>query len=254
MLLHIKKLGNPKSPPILFLHGFMGQGSDWTDLAQDLSKDYYCLLLDLPGHGDSPSFDLKSFKEAAQLIIDSISDLGEKFNLIGYSMGGRMGLYLILNFPHLFNKAIIESSSPGIKDDQEREIRFQQDRSIFENVNSQDKFISFLKRWYKNPLFGKIQRGPLIEKKTLNDPQKLRKAINLLSVGNQPSLWEKIKELEVPTLYLSGQEDKKYTGIGKEVVKLSPIMNLSVFKNTGHITHLENPIEFGSKVKSFLSK
>ena len=54
----------------------MGRGSDWEELATDLSKDYYCLLLDLPGHGDSPIGDQKTFDDVAELIIRSIEGLG----------------------------------------------------------------------------------------------------------------------------------------------------------------------------------
>ena len=169
-------------------------------------------------------------------------------------MGGRMGLYLILKFPHLFKRAIIESAGPGIKSSKERVIRFNKDLTLLKDLKSKEEMTSFLNKWYESPLFGKISKKTLIESKSANNPQILNKAIALLSVGNQPSLWEGLEDLKIPTLYLSGQDDEKYTEIGKEIVKLSPLINTSVFENCAHLTHLENPELFKSEVTSFLSK
>jgi 2-succinyl-6-hydroxy-2,4-cyclohexadiene-1-carboxylate synthase len=232
----------------------MGRGSDWQDLATDLSKDYYCLLLDLPGHGNSPIGNTKTFHDVAELIIKSIDDLEKKIDVVGYSMGGRIAFYLILKFPHLFNRAIIESASPGIKSEKDKRDRYQKDLALLKDLKSKEEMISFLKKWYTNPLFGKISKTTLIEKKSANNPQILNKAQALLSVGNQPSLWKELENLKIPTLYLSGQRDEKYTKIGNEIAKLSPLIITYVFKDCAHITHLENPDKFRLEIESFLSK
>ena len=39
------------APPIVFLHGFLGDSSDWKPLACALSKHRRCIIIDLPGHG-----------------------------------------------------------------------------------------------------------------------------------------------------------------------------------------------------------
>ena len=45
--------GHPERPTVLFLHGFLGSSADWNDVVAALEKDFYCLVVDLPGHGDS---------------------------------------------------------------------------------------------------------------------------------------------------------------------------------------------------------
>ncbi|RLA62938.1 MAG: 2-succinyl-6-hydroxy-2,4-cyclohexadiene-1-carboxylate synthase [Epsilonproteobacteria bacterium] len=251
MKLDIKNIGNPKNPPILFLHGFMGKGSDWSKLATELSQNYYCHLIDLPGHGKSTA-EVENLKDLTRLILDSLSPK-KKLTIIGYSMGGRIALYMILTFPELFNKAIIESASPGIKNIKERETRYQSDLNLLSDIKS---FRSFLNSWYENPLFGDLTglKETLIEEKLENDPEKLKSALKFLSVGNQPNLWEMIKKLSVPTLYISGDRDKKYSQIGEELTELSPMITKKVIKNAAHITHLQNPKEFNTQVALFLSK
>lgn len=250
MKLKIKKIGNPENPPMLFLHGFMGRGSDWTDIANSFSKNYHCLLLDLPGHGDSP-IEVTNFNELGDIILKSIGTQ-KKITIMGYSMGGRIALYLILTYPHLFEKAIIESASPGIKSKEEREIRYQKDLNLLKDVKD---LRPFLRAWYDNPLFGALGSiiETLIKKKLENDPKKLQSSLRAFSVGNQPNLWDKLQELSVPTLYISGNEDEKYTKIGQELEGLSLKINREVIQNCAHITHLQNPEKFKSFVNTFLS-
>ena len=50
--LHTITLGNPSLPRIVFLHGFLGSGSDWLPVTRELQNDYCCLMVDLPGHGE----------------------------------------------------------------------------------------------------------------------------------------------------------------------------------------------------------
>ena len=42
---------SPRNPPMVFLHGFMGAMGDWTAIANGLSSDRDCFVIDLPGHG-----------------------------------------------------------------------------------------------------------------------------------------------------------------------------------------------------------
>ena len=42
-----------KKPPVVFLHGFMGAKGDWTAIANGLSSDHDCFVIDLPGHGNT---------------------------------------------------------------------------------------------------------------------------------------------------------------------------------------------------------
>ena len=250
MKLNIKKIGESHNPPFIFLHGLMGEGEDWYELAKYFSDKYYCLLVDLPGHGKSTS-EVSGFKALAKLILDSVNQ-NDKLNVIGYSMGGRVALYLILNFPNLFNKAVIESASPGIQSQNEREKRYKSDLDLFSNIRG---FRSFLEEWYENPIFGDLKglKEPIIERKLENDPIRLKKTIKALSVGIQPNFWERIKKLKVPTLYLSGEKDLKYTQIGKDLAKLSPAITNKVINNSGHITHLQNKKEFKSQIENYLN-
>jgi 2-succinyl-6-hydroxy-2,4-cyclohexadiene-1-carboxylate synthase len=63
---------------IVFLHGFLGQKSDWDQVIEWLPHP--CIAFDLPGHGSS-SIDFDLFSQLDKL---------PPFHLVGYSMGGRI--------------------------------------------------------------------------------------------------------------------------------------------------------------------
>ena len=127
------------------------------------------------------------------------------------------------------------------------------DLELLTGVNTPFEFNSFLTKWYENPLFGKVSKSSLIEEKLKQGPVKLKNSLKLLSVGNWPSFWEKIRDLKVPTLYLSGEDDKKYSLMGRELAELSPMITSITLKDCAHITHLEKPGVFRFHIDSFLS-
>lgn len=48
-------LGDPKSPPLVFIHGTPWSSRVWTPFALSLSRQFHVYLFDRPGFGDSPA-------------------------------------------------------------------------------------------------------------------------------------------------------------------------------------------------------
>ena len=94
--------GRPNKPPIVFLHGFLGAGSDWGEIAAPLAEDYFCVCPDLPGHGANITRDLNAQLSIPQLALE-LRALCAALSLsapivVGYSLGGRVALAAAL-FP-----------------------------------------------------------------------------------------------------------------------------------------------------------
>ena len=120
-----------KAPALMFLHGFTGSGRDWTETVEAL-PDCRCILVDLPGHGRSAGCppDLYPMPRAALALLAVLDDLGVGQCIpVGYSMGGRLALYLALTHPDRCLALVVESGSPGLASKQERESRRQWDES-----------------------------------------------------------------------------------------------------------------------------
>ena len=119
-------LGDPEKIPLIFLHGFLGSHQDWLQVARVFSQEYYCILPDLPGHGDNqltitPQLNFKYLNKGLLKLIDDLEL--KKPVLIGYSLGGRTALNFASNHTDKLRALVLESTSPGISSPTEREQR-----------------------------------------------------------------------------------------------------------------------------------
>ena len=117
--------------PVVLLHGFMGSIAAMRALVGDLFHTYRVLAVDLPGHGKSlMPLEPHSFATdtAAELLWKTLDDKGiDKAHLVGYSMGGRIGLTAATLNPHRVASMTCLGASPGISDPQHRSERRQAD-------------------------------------------------------------------------------------------------------------------------------
>ena len=138
--LHYETHGNSKSPAILMLHGFLGSSKDWSEVTAALKENFFCILPDLPGHGRTLPLSESDYtmQSAAQSLL-TILDREEikQCALVGYSMGGRLALYMALTQPEYFSKLILESALPGLKTEKEREARIESDVIVINRLKTQ---------------------------------------------------------------------------------------------------------------------
>ncbi|WP_017316061.1 2-succinyl-6-hydroxy-2,4-cyclohexadiene-1-carboxylate synthase [Mastigocladopsis repens] len=255
--------GNPTKPLILFLHGFMGNSHEFDEAISLLSDDFYCLTIDLPGHGETKILggdECYTMSKAAHALIDFLNNLKiAKCFLLGYSMGGRLALYLALHFPHRFSKIVLESASPGLLTEAERIERVKRDEQIarkLERSVDRNDFANFLANWYSQAIFGSIKNHPqfqrLIEVRLQNNPIELAKSLRLMGTGCQPSLWEKLKVNTNTLLLLVGEDDEKFIVINTKIAQMCELCQLKVISHSGHNIHFEKVKAFVENARLFL--
>jgi len=259
---HYERRGAGDDPVLLMLHGFMGSTADWSDdiTAPLISAGLQLLLIDLPGHGKTvtESDNDYSFQNCAAGLLCLLDDLHlESAHLLGYSMGGRLALYMAVRYPDRFDRVVLESASPGLKTESERKARIEQDAALAASMTSQP-FERFLRAWYKQPLFSSVSTRPdvlneIIARRLANNPESLGRSLRGMGTGAQPSLWEELSALSSPLLLLVGKKDAKFTLIGREMADLCPAASLKIVGDAGHNVHLERPHEFATLVREFLS-
>jgi 2-succinyl-6-hydroxy-2,4-cyclohexadiene-1-carboxylate synthase len=227
-----------------------------------LRADYFCILPDLPGHGKTSVDHIlqrNSFDAVAEGAIKLLDELAlKKTTLIGYSMGGRLALYTYLKFPERFSAIVLESSNPGIESDDERALRARADDERARQLK-REGLVIFVKEWYQMPLFASLKNHPekmaqLQKKRAKLDPNSTAAVLRRLSVGRQPSHWDQLGEIGVPTLILTGALDRKYGQIARRMTQMIRHAEWKVIADAGHITHLEQPTAFGEALRRFLSR
>jgi len=153
-MLYHTTTGTRDNPPLLLLHGFLGSHADFLGLLPTLSKHFYCIAADLPGHGKTETkLGDYTFAHTARAIADLLDYLNvRKTHVLGYSMGGRVALYLACEFGDRIANLMVESASPGLKAAFDRKQRQQQDDLTALSLLKMP-LPDFLDQWYKNPLF-----------------------------------------------------------------------------------------------------
>ena len=106
--------GNEKGSPLLLLHGIPETHVLWRKVAPVLAKDYFLVMTDLRGYGDSGKppgggdHFAYSKRAMAQDQVEVMKHLGfEKFALVGHDRGGRAAHRLALDHPEVLSKLVI---------------------------------------------------------------------------------------------------------------------------------------------------
>ncbi len=250
--LHAEVSGNPKNPPLVLLHGFLGSGQSFAPLIQRLCGRFFCAALDLPGHGRSlfsamPENERpRSFSGAADMVLATLDGLTiHRFSLYGYSMGGRLAQAVNLAAPERVTRLILESAGFGMENAEERRKRYQDDLALLSEIETRADFRRFLERWHGSPLFCTLRGTPLLERliesKTENRPEELRRALAVLSLGNHGYFPPLLAALDTPIAYLYGEKDSKYSRLGLSAAKLIPRLSLHPFAGASHDVHAQYP-------------
>jgi 2-succinyl-6-hydroxy-2,4-cyclohexadiene-1-carboxylate synthase len=251
--LYFTTAGHSHQPPLLLLHGFLGDRQDFAAVIAQLQTEFYCISVDLPGHGQTKFASDYAMVHTATLVLDVLTQLNlPHADLVGYSMGGRLALYLALNLPSLFPRVVLESASPGLSAD--RATRQQQDHELADRLIAD--FPKFLKDWYAQPLWQSLQSHPdfavMHQRRLQNDPVELAKSLRQMGLGAQPSLWEALTQHRQPLLLLVGESDRKFVAINQAMSNCCPTADLKVISPAGHNIHLEQPGAWLAAIRQFL--
>jgi 2-succinyl-6-hydroxy-2,4-cyclohexadiene-1-carboxylate synthase len=251
--------GDRRSPAVLFLHGFMGSSADWRETMAMMGDQTFSIAVDLPGHGASLGLppDTYTIEGATRAVIRILEGLEVVRPVVaGYSMGGRLALYLALRYPNRCTGLFLESSSPGLERSSERAARHAADESKAERLESGD-FEAFLQDWYSKPLFAPLARDEdllyrTIEARRRNDPGELARSLRGMGTASQPSMWGELEHLSVPALAVAGGLDEKYAGISSRMASINPRLKSAVVPGAGHAVHAETPAAYISLLWRFV--
>lgn len=257
---NVKTYGSVDNKAIIFVHGFIGSAEDWEEIILEFKDNYYCIAIDLPGHGATicdcdDDFQIHNTNTQLRLLFDSYGVVSPI--VTAYSMGARYMLDFAVQHPDYFSAMIIESGSCGLKTEQERKERVFNDYLLSQRIN-ESSMLEFLEFWYSLPLFGEIKNHPdykdLIYNRAKSDKNGLIKSLEFAGTGKMTALHEQWKNLQIPSLLITGENDKKYSELLFEMNSNNKYSNFKLVPNAAHNSHFENKEIFVKYVKEFLNK
>ncbi|WP_243691938.1 2-succinyl-6-hydroxy-2,4-cyclohexadiene-1-carboxylate synthase [Shewanella fodinae] len=248
LMLAYQCTGDNRQPNLVLLHGFLGSGADWAQLLPVLSQHFYCITIDLPGHGNSHTQRVPEpgFKATVELLLQTLDNLGvNRFHLLGYSLGGRIALHVAQMAPQRLLSLQLESCHPGLLTVAEKEQRAVSD-SQWATRLAQLPMQQFLTLWYQQPVFAELsdaERALLIERRSQQSPDALLAMFRATSLAWQQDLQQVPASCGCPVHYYYGQQDAKFSALAQRWQTRSNI-HCHAIAAAGHNSHQANPQQF----------
>lgn len=227
------------------LHGFLGKPADWNllDLKNEVEREICTpnLFEDLP---------IAPFAEWAKTYHAKFCERDSHHVLMGYSLGGRIGLHLLLQDPKLWKAAIFISTHSGLTSIEDRQARIIADRRWAEKFEK-EPWETLLKDWNSQDVF---KRDTFSLDRLEGDycRKALSKALSAWSLGEQEDLKDHLYSLDIPILWMVGAEDTKFLHKARELKLKHPKSKVCVLENAAHRLPWQQPENFLLNVKQFL--
>lgn len=245
---------------LLLFHGFTGSSLSWERFVGEFSSKYQVITIDLPGHGKTRCQTPRTMKTFSDDLVKLLKYLSvEKVHLLGYSMGGRTALSFAFYYPEMVESLILESASPGLKTEEEKIARMNQDKELANMILSKGirEFVSY---WENIPLFHTQKRLPkevqekVRAERLMQTEKGLADSLLYMGTGKQPSWWGELTKVPHNVLLIVGEKDEKFVQINRKMAELFPNSELKIVMDAGHAIHIEQWKKFVTIVMEFMSR
>lgn len=259
MLAHQIYQNQESSKWVVFIHGAGGSSSIWFKQIRAYQEHFNVLLLDLRGHGKSCTklsnlFNKKyTFPYVAKDVLDLLDHLKiPKANFIGISLGTIIIRQIAEMDPNRVESMVLGGAI----------LKLNFRSQLLMKVGNFFKYIIPYIYLYK--LFAFIIMPKDNHKKSrvlfINEAKKLyqKEFIRWFRLTTQVNGVLKVFrqiEIEIPTLYIMGEQDYMFLpSVQKVVEHHKKSSHLLVVPNCGHVVNIEQPSIFNQKTIAWLSK
>jgi N-formylmaleamate deformylase len=246
--IHYLRTGGPK-PPVVLLHGLMGNGACWTPLARALERDFDVIMPDARGHGGSstPRHGYR-YDDLAGDVVGLIGTLAlTRPVLLGHSMGGMTAAVVASRGAGILRGLVLVDPT-FLSPERQREVRDS-------DVADQHRRALGLK---KSDLVAEARarhphRSPEIVELQAEARLKTRMApFDVLTPPN-PEYRDVASAIDVPSLLVIGDNSPVVTlEMATELRNLNPRVRIEHVQGAGHGLPFEHPERLGEVVVAFL--
>lgn len=250
--------GGPRR--VVFLHGLMGRGKNFTTIARGITDTTTSLLMDLPNHGAScwtAGFD---YIEMADLVAEELRRdfcKDEPAVVLGHSMGGKVAMLLALRHPELVAGLIIEDIAPTNSSASEFEHLL---GTLLGKIDvSQLKSRTDAHAAVKQDIDDKTVRGFLLQNLVRDDDGGFKWEPNIQMLFDNLDTIVDFPDVDAtfddhPVLWMKGEHSDYINDESAEVMReLFPMTRRIQIRDAGHWIHAEQPKHFIETIDYYIA-
>jgi pimeloyl-ACP methyl ester carboxylesterase len=240
--------------PLILLHGFPHNRSLWAGQLFGLSDRCRVIAPDLRGFGESPGaapWSMECFADDVAELMDRLSI--DRAVLGGLSMGGYVAFEFLHRYPDKVHSLILADTRSGADNDETR---------------SKRRDLQAVARTGGAVAVADAQISGMIGKTTRETRQDIVQRMHAMmssasvegivgaleAMMNRRDATPMLPEIEQPVLIVVGEEDA-LTPVkeSRSMHSAIPGSMLEIIPKAGHVSNVEQPIEFNSAMRNFLA-
>lgn len=257
MNLFFRKSGSGQ--PLVILHGLFGISDNWASLARQWAEHFTVYAVDLRNHGQSPHAEEWNYSVMAEDLVELFGT--EKLHeviLLGHSMGGKVGMRLVLDFPQAVSKLIVSDIAPKVYPENNRHVADALLKVQPQQLASRKEAEAILMRELNDPGTVQFLLKNLYWVET-NGTKHLDWRFNLDVISRKLNVVAEATDAPAPcnveTLFVRGDRSSYITGEDEnEIARIFPDSEIITIPNAGHWIHADNPKAMYDAVMEFAAR
>ena len=250
------ELHGENGEPLVLVHGYTGDITDWRFQVAELSRTHRVLVFDHRGHGRSAAPAERSAYTIEQMA-DDVEGLAaragwERYHLVGHSMGGAVVQEVALRTPHRLMSLTLHDSGnrPAGRDD-----------TLAAVIASTHKIAEEQGMAAVAALYAMLPLGNMPPERREEEIQRLTKMSVEAYIGAWGALenWQgsvgRARAITVPTMVIYGENDGRFlVDAALELAAEIPGARLEMVPGAGHSPQYERPEIFNAALRRHLER
>jgi pimeloyl-ACP methyl ester carboxylesterase len=238
--MHIEKYG--QGIGVLFIHGSGWNTHMWNSQREYLKSSMEVVLVDLPGHGESPGDGCDSVEEYRDAVYRMIRELDiERCYVAGHSLGGAIALSLSLAYPGILKGIILIGTGARLR------VLPQILEGIINDKENTLRTVGLLAFSRKS---SSVLKDQAIHEMTKCSREVIYKDF---TACNRFDIMNTVNSIRLPALIICGNDDAltlpKYSSYLHGIIKGS---QLTLIDDAGHMVMMEKPVEVNRAIEEFV--
>lgn len=233
------------TPPVVLLHGMLGDLSNWIETIDSLADHHYRVLVPV-----LPVYDLPTKHTSVYGLVDYVHRFLSELDihdavLVGNSLGGHVALVYALQYPEAVRALILSGASGiyevniGTSTPQRRNRAFIRDRTaltFYDPVHATDELV--------DEMF-----------ELVNDRSRVIRLIKMARSAKSVTVTDELAQITHPTMLVWGRDDQiTPPEVGEEFQDRMPNAELHFIDQCGHAPMIEHPDAFNELTLDFLGR